>query len=842
MNDTVNPASPASTAPAWSSHLDEQKRGLARLLARENITVRHDNVATAMFNIQTRELLLPKWTGITVDQYDLLIGHEVGHALYTDKARLDLLKSSKAFHSYVNVLEDTRIERRIKEAFPGLRGSFLRGYKDFATNGPLFKDLKPMDEYSFIDRINLHYKIGAHVTVPFSPEEIAILKRIDTLRTFEEVVAMARELWDRAKTEQQKQDKEKRKGGKTDPNAPKSTGDSSDDDSDSDGEGDESENDASGSSSKKSSKKSSKTSKPSKSSKSQSDTGDDTDDAAEGQNDDQQGDESGDASNADGDGADDKGASSSNASESAEPKGAETDAANEDAMKKMGEDAMAAKGTPVHQVNYTTVPADALRHMVIASTTFTTDAMNALRVSTTDTALAQSYLASFKSKYDPMIAHMAREFDRRKSAKLHEHARQARTGRLDVTKLASYKFREDLFQSLTILPNGKSHGVMVLVDGSGSMRDVMSDVLDQAMVFAQFARRVNVPCQVFLFRQATYDRYYDRTGVADNANAKMTANIEQSLQTAGAHALVPVSSTRLTTLIDTTSKANWKTQELCIAALASFYSPNVYDPNTGRASSRVSTTLPHTSLTNTPLESGLLLVEPLLAHMKTSLKLDKTTVVVLTDGEDNVGVGVVNGADITSPEYLDGRYGALRSATIVRDVRTRKVYNFLYDTPQWDRATNTEKLVAASAENTMGRAITDMLRTRYSARVVVMRLLDKRDVRRAGADGSVVSSCGELLTDANYDTTSPNYVAGKKTMAAVKELGVGVLSAPHTYYDALIAVSTSALDLDAKDVKGADASVASGASTRAIKTTFTKQNVNAMRNRVFVNAIVPFLA
>ena len=82
----------------WHSYLDETKRGLAKLLARENITVRHATVDTAMFNIQTRELLLPKWKDITVDQYDLLIGHEVGHALYTDRNR----KSTRLNSSHVS--------------------------------------------------------------------------------------------------------------------------------------------------------------------------------------------------------------------------------------------------------------------------------------------------------------------------------------------------------------------------------------------------------------------------------------------------------------------------------------------------------------------------------------------------------------------------------------------------------------------------------------------------------------------------------------------------------------------------------------------------------------------
>mgnify|MGYP003337407619 FL=1 len=105
-----------STSASWQRHLDETKRGLARLLARENLTVRHANVPTANFDLQSRTLTLPLWKNITVDQYDLLIGHEVGHALYSDD--IEAVKTSHQFpglHTYINVLEDVRIERRVQE-------------------------------------------------------------------------------------------------------------------------------------------------------------------------------------------------------------------------------------------------------------------------------------------------------------------------------------------------------------------------------------------------------------------------------------------------------------------------------------------------------------------------------------------------------------------------------------------------------------------------------------------------------------------------------------------------------------------------------------------------------
>ena len=60
----------------------EVKGNLARLLATENLKVEHRKVSTACFDVQNRVLILPIWKRASATVYDLLVGHEVGHALY----------------------------------------------------------------------------------------------------------------------------------------------------------------------------------------------------------------------------------------------------------------------------------------------------------------------------------------------------------------------------------------------------------------------------------------------------------------------------------------------------------------------------------------------------------------------------------------------------------------------------------------------------------------------------------------------------------------------------------------------------------------------------------------
>ena len=57
---------------------------LARLLASENLIVEHSSdAATASFDTNARILTLPVWQDMSNSLYDMLVGHEVAHALWT---------------------------------------------------------------------------------------------------------------------------------------------------------------------------------------------------------------------------------------------------------------------------------------------------------------------------------------------------------------------------------------------------------------------------------------------------------------------------------------------------------------------------------------------------------------------------------------------------------------------------------------------------------------------------------------------------------------------------------------------------------------------------------------
>ena len=134
------------------------KSNLAKLLATENITIQHNKVATASFDVKHRILTLPIFKEKSGDVYDMLIAHEVAHALWTPYKEWEDIDNAE-LRSYVNVIEDTRIDKLIQAKYPGVVKNYQNGFdilerKDFF--GLIGKDINK--DLMIIDKINLRSK------------------------------------------------------------------------------------------------------------------------------------------------------------------------------------------------------------------------------------------------------------------------------------------------------------------------------------------------------------------------------------------------------------------------------------------------------------------------------------------------------------------------------------------------------------------------------------------------------------------------------------------------------------------------------------------------------------
>ena len=183
------------------------KGNLAKLLATENVIVQHDNVKTASFNVQDRILTLPIFKIQSGDVYDMLIAHECSHALWTPQKAWADNSSDNELRGYINVLEDTRIDKKIQKKYPGIVKNYLMGWDILDKQnffGLVGKDINK--DLMIIDKINLRSKSSNRLPFKFSPKDKKWLVKVDAIKSFKDVVALAKEMlnWQKKQVEQMK--------------------------------------------------------------------------------------------------------------------------------------------------------------------------------------------------------------------------------------------------------------------------------------------------------------------------------------------------------------------------------------------------------------------------------------------------------------------------------------------------------------------------------------------------------------------------------------------------------------------------------------------------------------
>jgi len=189
----------------------ESKEKLAKLLAVEDLDVQHQQVETAYFDVKNRCLILPMWKEMPDHLYDLLVGHEVGHALFTP-TKLERLQKAykKTSKSCVNIIEDARIEKLVKNRYPGLRKRFFSGYKHLVEQDFFGLSKRPISELNILDKINLYFKIPNSVDISFNDIEEGFVQRIEDARSFKDVEKISEEVYAYAK--EQKEEMEEVEG------------------------------------------------------------------------------------------------------------------------------------------------------------------------------------------------------------------------------------------------------------------------------------------------------------------------------------------------------------------------------------------------------------------------------------------------------------------------------------------------------------------------------------------------------------------------------------------------------------------------------------------------------
>jgi hypothetical protein len=477
---------------------------LAKLLAKENIQVAIGNYSTAFFDVKNRILGLPTWN--TTNKYvsDLLIGHEVGHALHTPEdaiVRFRIELPGVPF-DIGNIVEDIRIERLIKSNYPGLVYSFKEGYNHFVKNDFFKVDGTDLSTLGFADRLNIHAKIGEFVDVPLNSVERDIYNRCYTAETYDDVLDICKEIAKMIKNEPQPQQKQKSKSDPSGEKNPSAGNDSADQES----EGDQESQDDSQKSTQKSKKKDDVDSKEDSDSKDGSSANDDSSsdgedlkDASATESKQQSSEESDEKTASESEDSDGDAANNEALSKELESQTMKSVDENIKALQDNDNTSFIANPPYLKDLLSTIIPIEEVMRDRRETNPVNYNAILHSEVFTTE-------WKTFKSHTEKSISSLVKEFERRKAAYQYSRSKQSRTGSIDVNRLYSYKYEDQIFKSVTSLADAKSHGMIFFIDYSGSMQGTIDRVIDQTLQLVYFCKAVAIPFEVYGF--TTTDEFY----------------------------------------------------------------------------------------------------------------------------------------------------------------------------------------------------------------------------------------------------------------------------------------------------------------------------------------------
>ena len=457
------------------TNIKTQKSNLAKLMATENITVIHKKIPTAYFDVKNRILACPTFKDdMSNELYDLFMGHEVGHALYTPYEGLhSTLKQNRTLKGYLNVIEDVRIEKGIKNKYAGLRKSFYKAYDELMQRDFFGLKGRDLQSLALIDKINLITKCGSRVSITLNEEETEWLKKAESCKTWEDVVEVSEALYNWSKENETRDEEDKTVTTQQVP----------------DFEDDEEENEEEGNS---------------------YDLGQDDDE------DDEDEEEVG-SSSSNEDGENEEQEESEQIRETGKKGG---DATDENFAQHDDEDGAREALTEHNAHNNEDMFVDenaVIKTFIDLKKKFKQNPVEKILYSYdkvlndwrkfrgeegTDQELlkkGETYRKYLQSKNKKIVSHMAKEFEMRQTAMRSLKAYTGKSGDLDMNRLAKYQIVDDIFKRVTYIPDGKNHGVNVLLDWSGSISYELEDLIEQSIILAEFCRLVQIPFRVYAF-------------------------------------------------------------------------------------------------------------------------------------------------------------------------------------------------------------------------------------------------------------------------------------------------------------------------------------------------------
>ena len=595
----------------------EQKSQLAKLMATENLRVEHQKISTAKFDTKNRVLYLPIWQNMTGTLYDLLCGHEVGHALYTPAEGWHDVATDKSkgrnYKSFLNVVEDARIEKKVKRKYPGLKTSFQTAYSELMKRDFFGLQKRNINEMSFIDRLNLFSKSQWSATwINFSSEERFMIDRVQNAETWEDVLRITEDIYDYSKQEQYEMAIEM-----NDFEFVEGDGDGDYEIEEGDG-GDLEESDGGEETDNKDAENTKESDKADKKQEGKSNSNSSEKDDEEDKN--------------EKDGDTDNNINRFKDSQEANSDMYEPECITDDSYRQKESLLLDEKCKPYVYVN---LPKPILKNIITPAKRVQEQLTEFYKYGIPTSSYhadrklplshATKWLNEFKQKNERYVGLLAKEFEMRKAAKAFSKSKLSDTGDIDIGKLAGYKFDDNIFRKVMLTPKGKNHGLVLLLDRSGSMSRNMAGSIEQILVLTMFCRKVNIPFVVYGFGDSN-DSHIEDLGIKNNPEERSKYSTQNYASFEEKEGNVYLGTVRLREYINSSmSNAEYTQCMRNMIILKKSYEQDAEKVYVQRPLSE--------QLSNTPLTQAVYVCGYIMKDFRKRFNLDLTSLIIIHDGD-----------------------------------------------------------------------------------------------------------------------------------------------------------------------------------------------------------------
>jgi hypothetical protein len=390
----------------------------------------------------------------------------------------------------------------------------------------------------------------------------------------------------------------------------------------------------------------------------------------------------------------------------------------------------------------------------------------------------------FRRESDPVVSYLIKEFELRKNAEQQLKVRVSKTGDINTNRIHEYQFSDDIFKRLMSMPNGKSHGLVMLIDWSGSMGSYINQTIRQLLNIVMFCRKANIPHEVYAFS--------DGFGETRIRTEEKVGDIYFS----------QASNVRLLNLFS----SRMKNAEFTTLAsyLLKFQEVNVHVPGVKKSDFCFPRKL---GLNGTPLNESLILSFDLVEKFKQRTRADIVNMIVLSDG-DGHNINFVKGVYVPRNSYID--------KIVIRDPKTKNYIDMMKIMPHMisqNAARQRNALVYLLRQRTNSNVLCFHITATVNAREKLREFLPAR------------TAINRFFTDPELEKMHENF-RKQKFYIAKSEYGFS------EYY----LIRSSNLELEEEDF--ADKEI----KNKSLVSAFSKYTSGKIQSRVMLNSFIRMIA